>query len=157
MPEGPRRAFSGEDRARKVVETVFRGMLQRFSESMRRFMTGRCGVDQLNIFLLITAVALNVFSLILSQFGAVCRIIGMLITVLSYGVLICYLFRFFSRNLEKRFRENRRYLTWKSRILDRRNRYYRCPNCKQTVRVPKGRGKICIKCPKCSEKFIRKS
>jgi DNA-directed RNA polymerase subunit RPC12/RpoP len=142
---------------RKVVATVFRGMLQRLSESMRRFMYGRCGVDQLNIFLLIASVALSVVAMIFSRLGAVFSVIGMLISFLSYGLLFWYLFRFLSRNLEKRILENRRYLTWKSRILDRENRYYRCPNCKQTVRVPKGRGKIRIKCPKCSEVFIRKS
>ena len=136
---------------------MFRRMLQRFSEAMRRFMYGRYGVDQLNIFLLAAAVVLNVIAMILSRLGAVCRLIGALMSLISYGFLIFYLFRFLSRNLEKRILENRRYLTWKSRILDRQNRYYRCPNCKQTVRVPKGRGKICIKCPKCSEKFIRKS
>ena len=124
---------------------------------MRRFLYGRYGVDQLNIFLLVAAVVLSVIAMILSRLGAVCRIIGALVSLISYGFLIFYLFRFLSRNLEKRILENRRYLTWKSRILDRQNRYYRCPNCKQTVRVPKGRGKICIKCPKCSEKFIRKS
>ncbi len=124
---------------------------------MRRFMYGRSGMDQLNIFLLITAVVLNLISLLLAQLGAVSRVLGMVVNLLAYAILFWYLFRFFSRNLEKRILENRRYLTWKSRILDRQNRYYRCPNCKQTVRVPKGRGKICIKCPKCSEKFIRKS
>ena len=124
---------------------------------MRRFMYGRYGVDQLNIFLLITAVVITVIAMILSRLGAVCRLIGALMSLISYGFLIFYLFRFLSRNLEKRILENRRYLTWKSRILDRQNRYYRCPNCKQTVRVPRDRGKICIKCPKCSEKFIRKS
>ena len=142
---------------RKVVETVFRSMLQRFSDAVRRFMYGRYGVDQLNIFLIVSAVVLNLISLILSRLGAVCAVIGMLVTLLSYVLLFWYLFRVFSRNLEKRHLENRRYLTWKSRILDRQNRYYRCLNCKQTVRVPRGRGKICIKCPKYSEKFIRKS
>lgn len=124
---------------------------------MRRFMFGRYGVDQLNIFLLIAAVALNLVALILSRFGAVCAIIGMLVNLVSYGVLFWYLYRFLSRNIEKRILENRRYLARKSQITDRQNRYYRCPSCKQTVRVPRGRGKICIKCPKCSEKFIRKS
>ena len=139
---------------------MFRRMLQRFSESMRRFMYGRYGVDQLNIFLLITAVVITVIAMILSRLGnssPICAVLGVAINLLSYGFLFLYLFRFLSRNLEKRILENRRYLTWKSRILDRQNRYYRCPNCKQTVRVPRGRGKICIKCPKCSEKFIRKS
>lgn len=120
-------------------------------------MFGRYGVDQLNIFLLVVAVTLNVISLILSRLDAVSIIIGMLVSLVSYGILIWYLFRAFSRNPEKRALENRRFLTWVSRMKDHENRYYRCPNCKQTVRVPRGRGKICIKCPKCSEKFIRKS
>ena len=136
---------------------MFRNFLQRCSAALRRFMYGRYGVDQLNMFLLVAAVALNIISLILSRFGALCAVIGMLVNLASYGILVWYLFRFLSRNLEKRMLENRRYLPWKSRVTDRSNRYYRCPNCKQTVRVPRGRGKICIKCPKCSEKFIRKS
>ena len=142
---------------RKVVETVFRSMLQRFSDAVRRFMYGRYGVDQLNIFLLVAAVALNLVALLLSKLGAVCAILGVLVSLVSYGFLFWYIYRFFSRNLEKRILENRRYLARKSQLTDRQNRYYRCPNCKQTVRVPRGRGKICIKCPKCSEKFIRKS
>ena len=146
-----------ENAFRKVVGAVFRRMLARYSASVRRFMYGRYGVDQLNIFLLVTAVVLNLISMVLSWLGAVCAILGMGISVVSYGLLLFCLFRLFSRNLEKRILENRRYLTWKSRVMDRQNRYYRCPNCKQTVRVPRGRGKICIKCPKCSEKFIRKS
>ena len=120
-------------------------------------MMGRYGADQLNIFLLITAVVLCLVSFILSRLGAVCAISGMVVNLLSYGVLVWYLLRFFSRNVEKRFVENRRFLVWKSRLTDRQNRYFRCPNCKQTVRVPRGRGKICIKCPKCSEKFIKKT
>ena len=136
---------------------MFRSMLQRFSESMRRFLYGRNRVDQLNIFLLVAALVLSVLSLILSRFGPVCAIIGLVVNLGSYVLLFWYIFRFLSRNLEQRALENRRFLTWKSRITDRNHRYYRCPNCKQTVRVPKGRGKICIKCPKCSEKFIKKT
>ena len=132
-------------------------MFQRFSGFIRRFLYGRCGVDQLNMFLLAVVVFLSVVSVILSFVGGVCTLIGMLVNLLSYLVLLWYLFRFFSRNLEKRILENRRFLSVVSRIKDRQNRYYRCPNCKQTVRVPKSRGKICIKCPKCSEKFIRKT
>ena len=108
-------------------------------------------------FLLITSVSLCLLGLILSRFGAVCALVGMVLSLLSYGVLFWYALRAFSRDLDKRSRENRRFLTLKSRITDRKNRYFRCPNCSQTVRVPRGRGKICIRCPKCSEKFIRKS
>ena len=120
-------------------------------------MHGRYGMDQLNTFLLITALMLNVISLIHARFGATFIIAGMVVNLISYVIMIWYLLRFFSRNVEKRLRENRRFLGWFSRIKDRKNRYYRCPNCKQAVRVPRGRGKVCIKCPKCSEKFIRKT
>ena len=120
-------------------------------------MYGRYGMDQLNTCLIIAAVALNLFSLVLSWFGALCAIVGMLVSLLAYVPLFWSVFRALSYNLERRFQENRRFLSWRSRVLDRQNRYYRCPNCKQTVRVPRGRGKICIKCPKCSEKFVRKS
>ena len=136
---------------------MIRRMLQRWSNAMRRFMAGRYGLDQLNVFLLVAAVILCIISYILSKLGALLAMIGMLVNLLAYALLIWYIFRAFSRNLEKRMLENRRYLTWKSRLTDRQNRYYRCPNCRQTVRVPRGRGKICIKCPKCSEKFVRKS
>ena len=120
-------------------------------------MYGRCGVDQLNLFLLSVVIFLSLASVILSVIGGVYTLIGMLVNLLSYLILLCYLFRFLSRNLEKRILENRRFLSLFSRIKDRQNRYYRCPNCKQTVRVPRGRGKICIKCPRCNEKFIRKT
>ncbi|MBO4418507.1 MAG: hypothetical protein J5789_01585 [Oscillospiraceae bacterium] len=120
-------------------------------------MLGRCGVDQLNMFLLVLVVILSVISVFHSFLGGSGAVVGMFVNFLCYLLLLWYLFRFFSKNLEKRIKENRRFLSWISRFKDRENRYYRCPNCKQTVRVPKGRGKICIKCPKCGEKFIRKT
>ena len=142
---------------RKVVKAVLRRMLQMFSDSLRRFMYGRCGVDQLNLSLLVAVVVLSIASVILSLVGGVGAFIAMLFNFISYLVMLWYLFRFFSKNLEKRIMENRRYLSRLAQIRDHQNRYYRCPNCKQTVRVPRGRGKICIKCPKCSEKFVRKT
>lgn len=137
---------------------MFRRFTQRLSESMRRMMYGRYGLDKLNVFLMAAAVALCLVGFLVSRFfGAVGALIGTLTSLISYGLLFWYLFRVFSRNIEKRSLENRRYLTLKARLTDRSNRYYRCPNCRQTVRVPRGRGKICIKCPKCGEKFVRKS
>lgn len=125
---------------------------------MRRMMYGRYGLDKLNVFLMTAAVALCLVGFLVSRFfGAVGALIGTLTSLISYGLLFWYLFRVFSRNIEKRSLENRRYLTLKARLTDRSNCYYRCPNCRQTVRVPRGRGKICIKCPKCGEKFVRKS
>ena len=43
------------------------------------------------------------------------------------------------------------------RLKDRQNRYYTCPRCRQTVRVPRGKGKIAITCPRCKERFIKKT
>ena len=84
------------------------------------------------------------------------------------ALLIYSYFRILSRNVSKR-EENQRYLNAKYRAVVKKNnlkkrwaqrstyRFFKCPQCKQTVRVPKGRGKICITCPKCKTEFIKKS
>ena len=137
---------------------MFRRMGQRVSDGIRRFMFGRYGLDQLNVVLMVAAVALCLISFLFSRINAVWTVaLSFVLNLLSYVLLFWYILRAFSRNIEKRNRENRRFLAFRSRLTDKQNRYYRCPNCKQTVRVPRGRGKICIKCPKCSEKFVRKS
>ena len=123
-------------------------MLQRFKQSLARFMYGRYGPDELNTALLI--------------FGAVLAVAGMLfslplLTVLSYAPLGWLLFRMFSRNLNRRRLENQKYLQFFARQKDRASRYYSCPRCRQTVRVPRGRGKINIHCPKCGNQFIKKT
>ena len=137
---------------------MFRRIGQRVSDGIRRFMFGRYGLDQLNVVLMIAAVALCLISFLFSRINAVWTVaLSFVLNLLSYVLLFWYILRAFSRNIEKRNQENRRFLAFRSRLTDKQNRYYRCPNCKQTVRVPRGRGKICIKCPKCSEKFVRKS
>lgn len=137
---------------------MFRRIGQRVSDGIRRFMFGRYGLDQLNVVLMVAAVALCLISFLFSRINAVWTVaLSFVLNLLSYVLLFWYILRAFSRNIEKRNRENRRFLAFRSRLTDKQNRYYRCPNCKQIVRVPRGRGKICIKCPKCSEKFVRKS
>lgn len=137
-------------------------MLRRFFQSIRsaiaRFMYGRYGNDRLNQFLIITAVVFSLVSMLLSGFDAVaCRLISGVLTLITYVLLGFFLFRALSRNFNKRRQENRTFLNLTAFIWDRKNRYYHCPKCRQTVRVPRGHGKICIRCPRCSEKFIRKS
>lgn len=116
-------------------------------------MWGRYGADQLGLCLLGTAAALGVLSWIL-PLG---KLLYGLLNLVAYGLLGLYLFRALSRNLDARRRENQSFLCLFRSLRDRENRYYRCPKCKQLVRVPRGRGKIQIRCPKCDEKFIRKS
>lgn len=136
---------------------MFRRFFQNFGIKFAQFMYGRYGNDKLNGFLLLLAVALSLTSMLLSRFGAVCRIISMVFSVLAYVALGFFVFRFLSKNLTKRRKENRTFLNLTAFLWDKNNRYYHCPQCRQTVRVPRGRGKICIKCPKCGEKFVRKS
>lgn len=123
-------------------------------------MQGRYGVDQFSRFLLGAAMAVVVLSLFLRS--AVWDVILFALIIYSY-------YRMFSRNIQKRYEENRKYLQategvrrkWSSFKRDmsiRKNHHiYRCPQCRQKIRVPRGRGKIAIRCPKCNTEFIRKS
>ena len=99
----------------------------------------------------------SVLTVFLRESTVYSGIVAPILSVIVYGLLIYSFFRMFSRNIYKRQRENRRFTQLWMRLKDRNNRYFRCPNCKQTVRVPRGRGKICIRCPKCGEKFTRKT
>lgn len=136
-------------------------MFRRIGAALRRFMYGRYGSDQLNMAILVAAVLVSLTNSILTVFlresTVYSGIVAPILSVIVYGLLIYSFFRMFSRNIYKRQRENRRFTQLWMRLKDRNNRYFRCPNCKQTVRVPRGRGKICIRCPKCGEKFTRKT
>lgn len=136
-------------------------MFRRLNDAMRRFMYGRYGSDQFNLAILITAVAVtlinSILSIFLSRFPVFSGVIYPLLRVAVLVLLGYYLFRSFSRNVYARQKENRSFRQFWSRLTDRKNRYYRCPKCRQMVRVPKGRGKISIRCPKCGERFIRKT
>lgn len=119
---------------------------------LQRFMMGRYGIDKLNNHLLWVAVILVLLSVFLQNTW-----LNLVAVVLSYGLMGIVIFRILSRNTYKRHRENRKYLNFLERLKDREHKYYTCPKCKQTVRVPKGKGKIAISCPKCREKFIKKT
>ena len=120
---------------------------------IQRFMMGRYGTDKLNMTILGAGVALCVASLFFGQMPQV----SLILTTLSYVLMILAICRSLSRNTYKRYRENRRYLMILERIKDKEHRHYDCPKCRQPVRVPRGKGKIAITCPKCRDKFIRKT
>ena len=130
--------------------------MSKFRLWLRRVMTGRYGTDQLNNVLLIIALVLCLLPTILSIFIFIPPL-NLLLTLGAYTLMGIALFRMFSRNTYKRYEENRRYLRFRERLRDRTHRYYQCPRCRQDVRVPRGKGKISITCPKCNEKFIRKT
>lgn len=128
----------------------FRGLGQKLMSGLRRFMEGRYGTDKLNMVILGCAlVIVVVYSFIPA--GAV----QLILWALSYALMIWAIFRCLSRNTYKRYEENRKFLRVIEQIKDREHRYFNCPRCRQRVRVPRGKGKISITCPKCREKFTK--
>ena len=118
----------------------------------RQFMADRYGHDKLNSVMLWIGVAIVLVAMIVPI-----PLINLLLHMLAYGLMGFSLFRCFSRNTYKRYRENRKFLMLVDRLKDRDHRYYECPRCRQPVRVPRGKGKIAISCPKCKEKFIKRT
>ena len=124
------------------------------------FMRGRYGVDKLSNTLVWIAFALMIINIIAGS---------SLIYALSIALLIYAYYRMFSRQIGKRSRENEWYLskTYKLRMkmlktrdrakLRKTHHIYKCPDCGQKVKVPRGRGKIEVTCPKCSMKFVKRS
>lgn len=131
---------------------MLKQFMYRLSASFRRFMTGRYGTDRLNMAILVTALVIVII------YGFLPRgIVKFVLWGISYGLMVWAIFRSLSRNTYKRYEENRRFSMVFDRLKDREHRYYQCPRCRQSVRVPRGKGKIAITCPRCAEKFIRKS
>ena len=123
-------------------------------------MQGRYGADQMGQMLS----AVSMVFLIISLFSR--NQAWFLLAVI--GIVYNY-FRMFSKNISKRYAENQKYMkmtagilrklaSWKSQLAQRKIYHiYRCPGCKQKIRVPRGRGKIEIRCPKCNTRFVKKS
>ncbi len=127
------------------------GFWGKVKNAIARFMQGRYGTDQLNGVILWAGVILCLVSMLLPYPG------NLVLTALAYGCMILGIWRSLSKKTYKRYLENRKYLNFLTRLKDRDHRYFDCPRCRQPVRVPKGKGKISITCPKCREKFVRKS
>lgn len=115
-------------------------------------MTGRYGADKLSTIALWVAVIIMLVGLFIPW-----ALVKLILIVVYFTLMGWAIFRCFSRNTYKRYQENRRFLLMLDRIKDRQHKYFDCPKCRQPVRVPRGKGKIAITCPKCKEKFIRKT
>lgn len=129
-------------------------------EKFIRFMYGRYGVDQFTKFLMWLSLGCIVASTFLRT--------GWLdlIALLLMGYMY---FRIFSRNIQKRYQENNKYLQIRNKffgrfknikrdmVIRKTHHIYRCPNCSQKIKIPKGKGKVAIRCPKCYTEFVKKS
>ena len=134
------------------ISSWFRQFSARLSAGLRSFMAGRYGTDRLNMVILCTGLFCSLLSVWVKAMQA-----NIICWALSYGLMIWAIFRTLSRNTYRRYQENRKFLQFFTRLKDRQNRYFDCPKCRQLVRVPRGKGKIAITCPRCKEKFIRKT
>lgn len=129
-------------------------------EKLIRFMSGRYGLDSFGKCTLVLAIILTLLS---ALFGSE------MMNLLSWALLIYTYFRIFSKNIYKRYAENQAYLSktakiryWfakqKSMMKQRKTHHiYKCPTCKQKIRIPRGKGRIEIRCPKCYTTFVKNS
>ncbi|HBR32594.1 MAG: hypothetical protein PHD46_02375 [Eubacteriales bacterium] len=128
-------------------------------EKIGRFMRGRCGADSFNIFLLSTNIILSVFNMFINN---------VLISFFELVIISYMLYRFFSRNIYQRSKENNAFLKVRGKIIgffryhyyrykERKiNVYKKCPYCKAKLRLPRSRGKHTVKCPRCRRDFDMK-
>lgn len=126
----------------------------------RKFMYGRYGFDQLGNAL----ICFSIFILIITSFTK----LGLL-SILYYIPLAYAIFRILSKNIQKRAKENMIYYKYYSVFIKKlknikldligtkTHKYYHCPQCKQSIRVPRDKGKIAITCPKCKREFTKRT
>ena len=132
----------------------------RLRERLQRFMYGRYGVDGLGQFMIWT----SVICMLLSWFIA-----RPLFNTIALVLLIVSYFRIFSRNIQKRYQENCTYYRYVNKVKDffkkqksyskqrKTHHIYKCPQCKQKIRIPKGKGRVAIRCRRCGTEFIKNS
>lgn len=118
-------------------------------QKFMKFMYGRYGNDELNTLLLISSVILTLLSPLVKFFSS-----------LSMVCLVFAIFRMFSKNIYQRRMENAKVVPYisfvKAKFKNKGYKVFLCPNCKKTLRVPRGKGKITISCP-CGHTLKRKS
>ena len=138
---------------------------QKMQNALIRFMYGRNGLDQLNRFLFWVVLILDIASIFLARSESPIWSVVSLIVTASWLLL---LFRTFSRNLPKRREENQKFVSWwwrvksktggaKARHADKDHKYFTCKSCGAICRVPVGKGKIVITCPKCGNQIQAKT
>ncbi len=135
----------------------FRKLWDRLAGGFRRFMEGRYGTDRLTLVILCLGTLLSLVGMLVQIYGSWSPAWNVVFTLISYALMVWAIFRTLSRNTYRRYRENQRFHQILEMITDRKNRHFQCPKCKEIVLVPRGKGKITITCPKCGEKFLRKT
>ena len=135
-------------------------MWQKIKDGFRSFMMGRHGGDQLSLTLLIVGIVLSLLS-------SITRI--MVFYYLGLAAYIWAIFRMFSRNNTKRTAENAKYLDFMQNFKTnfsqffarlknmKKYKYFRCPECKARLRLPRKVGEVTVTCGKCHHQFKQKA
>lgn len=135
-------------------------MWQRIKDGFRNFMIGRHGSDQLSLALLIGGLVL---SLLTSITGVI------IFYYIGLAAYIWGIFRIFSKNRVKRAAENQKFLNFRNNFKanfsqffvrlknSRKYRYFRCPECKARLRLPRKVGEVTVTCGKCRHQFRQKA
>ena len=135
-------------------------MIEDLKYRFSRFMQGRYGVDSLSSFL---SVVLLVFI-----------IVGVFVKIpfsglITFAILVVLYWRMFSRDISKRYQENQKFLEIRDKLLGNLSSFesnlsqlkdyhiYKCPRCNQKIRIPRGKGHIMVRCPRCGFEFHKKS
>lgn len=124
-----------------------------------KFMQGRYGNDKLNITLAIVLLVIWFITFLSDLY---------ILVALQLVIFALFIFRFLSRNTSKRYKENAKFLQLCAPVIkfskakirelkDKDNKYFKCPKCKASLRVPKHRGNITVTCPVCKNKFDKKT
>ena len=129
----------------------------KFKNKLYRFMYGRYGTDKLNTVLLISYVAIVLIHTVLGLF--INNVFfDLMVFLVSVTIIWFIFFRMFSRNIQKRRKENESFCGFfkliKNRFRDRKTHVYRkCPKCGAVLRLPKAKGKHSVVCPRCKNRF----
>ncbi len=129
-------------------------------DKLRNFMVGRYGIDSFSKFLMGIALVLCILDIFINS---------IFINSWFIVIIVYVYYRMFSRNYNKRYQENLKFLQIKNKVMSKFNsqkwmmqqrkthHIYKCPTCSQKIRIPKGKGRICITCPKCKTEFTKTS
>lgn len=145
---------------------MFKKYFSMFREDMRYVMAKRCGLDELNNFIMLIGFIFVVIALFTHKW--------LFVLIGAFFVTLCYL-RVFSTKIDKRMRENDFYMRYMGKVVrfvdyikliikmkirsirDKQYVYFVCSSCKQVIRVPKGKNKVSVRCPKCSATFVKRT
>lgn len=144
---------------------------QKIKQAFQSFMYGRNGADHFSMALLWTGLLCYLLGGIVGSIAVsvIFPILGILLNAAGFAAYVFAIFRVFSRNVDKRRAENRRYVTMMEKKKTQRRqarvrfqnrktyKYFKCPGCKAWLRLSRGKGVVTVTCSRCHTSFTQKA